>query len=544
MESRRLFFTFFLILACSLPFALVEWKTPATDAVVGRVVTAGDMALFASYDGNVYAVTLAGGVPVWTYHAGSSMTLEPQLADLGTLAIATTDGRVTLLGVSDGKLHLEKDFGRPIRSMAVESNRIFLSFDDIVLAMDNAGKTIWNGSFKGDNGQLFAKNGLLYFTSGGKLYALVSSTGALKWSADAADTFQSSPAEYFGTVYLGGTDGRIYAFDRTAGVPKWSYPTGGWVMSTPTASSDAVFAGSNDGALYALSQAGRLRFKFQTGEAIWSSPELYQSQGRQLAVFSSNDGKVYAVDAETGEEKWSFSAYGKPGSISRIGSSFLFGTDKGIIYSLSPSPICSFTWPRSEEVVGSGPYDVEGSASSDEGIDGVEVRVAEGQWIAATGAESWYAPMNFSSVPEGMLTLECRARDRAGRTEVADFSSITLIKSESAPQQRMYVSSPREVDKNETFALFVRDERGRDIRDVKITVGGSGQLGNSPFGVILGRSGPVKITLEKPGFETAVTTVTGRGDGGLLLPIIVVALVLLASAVFLFRRRLMALFGK
>jgi outer membrane protein assembly factor BamB len=61
----------------------------ATDSASGKPVLANDKAIFASYDGRVYAISTANGAVSWTYNAEGKIALEPQLFSEGRAAPRT-----------------------------------------------------------------------------------------------------------------------------------------------------------------------------------------------------------------------------------------------------------------------------------------------------------------------------------------------------------------------------------------------------------------------------------------------------------------------
>lgn len=525
MKPAKLFL-FSLLLFSSIPFALVEWSSSATDAVNGRPVLVSGRAIFTSYDGQVYAFVLGTGALSWAYDTKGKITLQPELADAATVAVATSEGKIILLTSNDGRLVRDIDLRKAApQAFTAGDGRLFVGFPDSVVAYDLKGKALWNSSFLAGTGQFGYGNGSLYFTSAKKLYSLSASNGAIRWAADADDSFLARPYESAGTVYVGTVDGKLHAFHSSGGAEKWSKKTGGWVMCTPAVTDKAVYFSSNDGYFYALDIYGQEIFRAQLPGGTWTQPQIYEGKEGRQVVFGASDGSVRALDAKTGKEAWSFTTYGKPAELASSGKSFIFGTSKGKIYSLSPLSMCGFGWPFAMDAVGSWPVEIEGRASAENGIDSVEVRAGKGAWAGARGKESWYAPIDFSGTPAGPVSVECRVRDSDGKADSVEFSSLMLIKSEAAPLQQMYLSAPSEVGANEGFTLSAKDGRGMELRNVKIIVGQTEQAGDSPFSVSLGRSGPVQISVEKPGFSPEVAIVTGRGGIDFATIVVVLAVV-------------------
>lgn len=526
---------FAAMILISSSFAAVDWISPTSGGITGKGVLLSGKAVFTSYDGNVYALRAgAGPPPSWIYDTGGSIALEPVAVDQFTLAIATTDGRVIFLNAEDRAVRAEYNLHRMPYALAAGDGKAFVGLNGSVLALSPSNKVLWNATTQGAPGQIGFGDGAIYFTSEGNLYSYTAATGALRFAAVLTDSFLSRPQAAGGTVYLGASDGKLYAINFANGHVAWDFQTGGWVMGSPYVAGETVYFGSNDGCMYALSTGGNEKWRFCTGAAIWSQPVL---SGKQL-VFGNNAGRIFGLDASTGQEVWSFSAEGRAYSPleNKEKGSFVFGTSKGIIYSLSSSPICSFAYPLDSDAVGDWPVDVEGKAYSDSGVGSVEVRLENGAWQQATGTENWYASVDFTGRAPGGYKVECRATDRSGRSETGEYASLTLIKQSSLPLQKMYLSAPSLVEPTDNFTLLVADSRGEDLHGVTITIADVKKTDNSPFAIQLGCSGPVGITVEKPGFEAASITVSGRG--GIDWPLIgAVALIVLVLFYFFVLKR-------
>jgi|GEM_PF-866963 len=533
---------FALALLSSTPFAIVLWSQSATDAINGKPAFAAGKSIFASQDGRAYAFSSDNGVLSWTYDLKEKIAFDAQGLNGTRVAVAGVGGTLSVLNAADGSLASQVDLGAPPLAFAADEGRVFAAVNNSLNAYSTQGKLLWSFNQTGI-GQLGVGKGKVYFTSDGRLYALAAESGVAKWSADASEVFLARPVEYSGVVYLGGTDGRLYAFDSESGTQRWDYKTGGWIMTSPAADDSGVYFASNDGYAYGVKPGGQLTFKAKA-KPSWSQPVIYEGKSGKIVAFADSEGKVYGMDAATGNELWSFSAYGKPEDLAIYGGAIVFGTSKGKAYSLSPSAICSFTYPNTLEAIGGWPVEVEGTASADSGIDRVEVRSSTstqtGQWIAATGKESWYATVDFSAFAAGPITLECRVRDLGSRVDTQEFSYLLLIKADNVPLQQIYADSPYEVIPQEEFNLSARDGRGADIRNLRITIEGVERKGDSPFAIKIAKAGPTEIKLDKPGFEPLSLTVVGK-DGTDYTMFILIFILFAVAAYFLVGRRL---FGK
>lgn len=180
------------------------------------------------------------------------------------------------------------------------------------------------GSALGQDAPMFRSN--LQHTGVYKAAGVPSFT-KVKWKFRTDGLVMSSPAVVDGTVYVGSTDHNLYAINGETGALKWKFPTGSRVTSSPAIAGGAVYFGSFDGIFYALDAAtGKLRWKFRTGgERRFTGKHLHGSQPAGEAMpdpfdfylsspavaagtvyFGSGDGNIYALDANSGESKWTF----------------------------------------------------------------------------------------------------------------------------------------------------------------------------------------------------------------------------------------------
>ena len=86
----------------------------------------------------------------------------------------------------------------------------------------------------------------------------------------------------------------------------WSFQTGKGIFSSPIVGADeTVYIGSADRKFRAIGRTGKLSWEVETGEIIDSSG-LLDDAGH--LYFGSGDGKLYARDAATGKEVWTWTA--------------------------------------------------------------------------------------------------------------------------------------------------------------------------------------------------------------------------------------------
>jgi outer membrane protein assembly factor BamB len=102
----------------------------------------------------------------------------------------------------------------------------------------------------------------------------------------------------------------VYAGKAIAAAPKlkWKFQTNGRVVSSPAIAGGVVYIGSTDGRLYALDlQTGAKKWEFRTGSRIASSPAVDGG----AVFFESYDGNFYALNKSDGSLKWKFAVPGE-----------------------------------------------------------------------------------------------------------------------------------------------------------------------------------------------------------------------------------------
>ncbi len=161
-----------------------------------------------------------------------------------------------------------------------------------------------------DTTPVMGNDGELYVGSDdGILYALDAQTGEEIWQFQTGGPIKSSPAvDSSGTIYFGSSDNYFYAVRQNGGL-KWSFNIGDYIFSSPAISFDdrTIYVGASDNHLYAINTSGGgIKWSFPTNGKIISSPALGFDGIEDVVYFGSLDKKFYALNANTGALKWTF----------------------------------------------------------------------------------------------------------------------------------------------------------------------------------------------------------------------------------------------
>jgi len=194
-----------------------------------------------------------------------------------------------------------------------------LTTDDVVVSLDHGGAERWSGDGPPGNPQ-YAPIGSP--TVAGDHIAVGGSDGAALLDASTGDRLQTYPGVGVAwppvvqgeTVYYTAGDGRepdsqrIYAMGLD-GSERWQFSVGDSLYCAPTLGDGAVFVASTDEFVYAIeAESGEQRWRFETPvDNTGSSSQPVYADGT-VYVHEGGDQVMFALDAASGDEVWRFPA--------------------------------------------------------------------------------------------------------------------------------------------------------------------------------------------------------------------------------------------
>jgi len=305
----------------------------------------------------------------------------------------------------------------------------------------------------------------------GHLYAVDRSTGRERWRFDAASPILSSPAVARGRVFFQDRAGSVHAVDALSGRQVWHFESGpemplpwgneGWdyFTSSPVPAGGSLLVGAGDGNLYALDmESGAERWRHTTGGRIRSSPAVADS----TAFVGSADGSVYAVDLASGMLRWRFDTEGRSLNSAEFGfdrrtvqsspavddESVYVGARDGHLYAIGRAS-GELLWRFDHEVswVISSPAVVDGVVyvGSSDGwfVQAVDTRSGHALWRAPTASNVFSSPAVVGgTVDVGDFTGAVLGLDRRTGEEVWRFGTGDAVLSSPAVQEGvLYVGS-------------------------------------------------------------------------------------------------------
>ena len=174
-------------------------------------------------------------------------------------------------------------------------------------------KRLWSTKVGGDSEFLLVGlrpsgdgNRIYAASRDGKIAAYNPESGKQQWKADIEEDISAGPAVGEGSVAIATRDGFVVLLDADSGVEQWRSYVGGEVLAHPIIKDDSVIVQTIDSRLVALTRFdGRQRWELEQMMPVLtmrgaSSP---LSVGSTI-VAGFDNGKLVAVDSETGDVEW------------------------------------------------------------------------------------------------------------------------------------------------------------------------------------------------------------------------------------------------
>ena len=117
--------------------------------------------------------------------------------------------------------------------------------------------------------------------------------------------YQGTPLVVGNTIFIGSSDEGMWAFDLQTGEPIWNCPIDEEIFAPAAHFDGLIFVGDIRGVLYALdAESGEEKWQFDTKGTIDNSPSIDVQTKRVL--IGSQKGILYALESATGEKVWEY----------------------------------------------------------------------------------------------------------------------------------------------------------------------------------------------------------------------------------------------
>jgi outer membrane protein assembly factor BamB len=296
------------------------WVNDAHTLLEFPPVIGGDRIFQLGDDAVLRAIDKLTGHTIWSRSLGGLSASAPAVA--GTVVYATVlsrdgrngGGRAYALNVANGATIWSRDLSSASESSPlVDDGKVFFGSQNGTVYALNAtnGSVIWTYHASGAvKASPTLSGGILYFGDySGHVQAVGERAGRRIWTSSSegallgSGTFYSTPAVFYGRVFLGNTDGRVYAYDAATGKLDWAVQTGAYVYASPAVTNapglgPMIYLGSYDGTFYALNaRSGRVAWKFDAHGKISGSATIV---GRNVYFADLGTHRTYGLGISTG----------------------------------------------------------------------------------------------------------------------------------------------------------------------------------------------------------------------------------------------------
>lgn len=554
-------FLFAFLLLSSTAHAGLKFYPPkhADSPIVGTPVVTRDYAIAVSRSGGVMAINMVSGEQAFPYSLNEETSIAPAMGNK-YLILGADSGRIEAIDLAAGRLAWKYPAEKKttatrgavgstgaadapsssgqaaagnstLVSIAASGGKVFASFSDRLVALDETtGKDVWGRG--GVGGGALSTGGGLYLASGESIFAY-SYDGTLLWSRRVGSTFGTRVgiAPEKNLVFVATTGGQVMSVDSKSGKVYWVYEVPGWAMSTPRLVGANVVFGTNNNEVVAVNaDGGTLAWKAKTGGPVWAQPLAIGDAGGQIAIVGANDGYVYAFDGIDGHQVWRYQTSDWTyGAATFDGKEIVLGSEDGVLWALSVSPMCTISNLQNGQLVGE-KFDIAGQAFAFRGVRNIEVKVGALSYPPLAGSDRWNMTIDATSLPEGPVDIYCHAVDNGNLRETDAGPKVHVIKSLKAPKQAMSLTMNGIVEPKGLVTIYVRDAGGNDLDGVSMVMGDSVTVIKSPYEMAAPSSdGDYKVEVRKSGFDAASGTFSVRTN--MAPAFLIVAIVLLGLAI-------------
>ncbi len=285
---------------------------------------------------------------LWQHDSGTLLEFPPVIYGERLFQLGD-DGVLSAIDKRTGHVLWSQHLGQlSASSPAVTANTVYVTIlysghphsPGRVIALNSANGAIrwWRALPSGSESSPLIDRGRLFFGSqNGTVFALDDTDGAVIWTYRARSAVKASPTLSGGVLYFGDYSGRLQAVSEQTGRRLWVSKSEGALLGSGNFYSTAavvygrVFLGNTDGRIYAYDAAtGKLDWAVQTGAYVYASPAITNAPGLGPTVYiGSYNGLFYALNARSGHVSWRFNAHGRISGSATIIGRYVYFADLG-----------------------------------------------------------------------------------------------------------------------------------------------------------------------------------------------------------------------
>ena len=469
MRKLLLLLMFVSLAAAQSSERSAKWLFRTGDYIVGSPAIHDDVVFIGSASGNLYAINSTIGNQIWKYGKVGRIESSASLSD-NMVFFGSNDGTLYALWMNGTLAWSYKTHDRILSSPAFAYDVVYIGSTD------------------------------------GNFYAFNAATGNMLWNYSGFSAFSSTPIASNWIIYVGSDEDTLYAFNAFSGTVLWSQKFPGKIQSSLSISPENVlYFPCKDGNIYAVYAGdGSELWSIATGTEAQSS--VHYSEETGLVYFGTTDYNVYAAD-KAGKIVWKYSTGNWVISTPSTRNGMLYvGSYDGNLYAIST---IYTAFSASHLDLDSSPIVIGGQSSADSGLKSVEVRVNNSLWVKAQGTGDWSYSWGTSSLEDGQYSLEARSIDANGNYELPPYAGAVVDFKKKISMKGLVVSFPDVAITGIGVRFEVKDSDGNPVPNPQITILGKTYTGDEK-GVVekdengnpikFDRDGEFNFTVYKEGY--------------------------------------------
>jgi outer membrane protein assembly factor BamB len=313
-----------------------------TDAIESAPAVVAGVVYVSSLDKHLYAIDLATGKQKWKSKL-SYMKASPAVKN-GRVYVGDLEGRFYCVNAADGKVvwKFEPETAGEIHASANfhGDNIIFGSHNSSLYCLSPDGKQVWAAQVDGPINAATAIVGDRAFATGcsdGVLHVIDAKNGKELGSLDLVGQTVTTAAVEGDRLHATMVSNQVVSADLKELKKVWTFEPAKRAQpfhSSPAIAQGLVIAGSRDKKVYAIdAKSGAEKWSFETKGHVDASPVVVG--GRVYVGCISDDGNFYVLDLKTGMKIQELELESPVGGSVAVGPDcILVGTDQGVVYCL------------------------------------------------------------------------------------------------------------------------------------------------------------------------------------------------------------------
>jgi outer membrane protein assembly factor BamB len=302
----------------------------------------------------------------WSFNAGDSLASTPSVKN-GVVYLTTLDKQVIALDEATGEVIWEHASVAPIDASPTIAGNILVygARDRRVIALDiTTGDKLWEFVTEANPtaGSALVEDGIAYIGSGdSNVYAVDVMTGEKQWHYPTREWITNTPALAEGILVVGSLDGRIGLYDTDTGKRRFEFRgINRQILGSPVIAGDDIFITYRNGLMYSLNlqeeevvfhnQWHRMKMQLfwwnmmgnpghpkgvNWSTFLWGTLVTSPAVDEDMVYVSTNEGRMYGVDRETGKKVWVYiSGSTRLSSPTLVNGVLLVSDNQGVVHAV------------------------------------------------------------------------------------------------------------------------------------------------------------------------------------------------------------------